>query len=306
MCAHMQTHAVAASGTTPDLSIVIVAYNCLSWLRGCIASIAGGAGPTRFELIVVDNNSTDGTAEWVLDQCPDAQLIANAENAGFARACNQGTRVSRGRYVLFLNPDTVVHEGALARTLDYMESTVPLAAASCRVLRQDGSLDLSCKRSFPSPWDAFCRMSRLSRLFPNSRLFARYDARFLDEGRRQEVPLIDGCYMMVRRSALEDIGLFDEQFFMYAEEMDWCRRAHERGWKIGYDPSGTITHFKGETTRHTPFRMLYHFHRSMALYCRKHYGRWNPLLLAIYPAIGFRLTVLTLVNLMRADKRVSA
>ncbi len=186
-----------------------------------------------------------------------------------------------------------------------MEKQPHLAAGGCKILRPDGSIDLSGKRGFPSPWDALCRMTGLSRVFPESRIFARYDARYLDEDVTQEVPLIDGCYMMMRRRAIDDIGLLDERFFMFAEEMDWCRWAHLRGWSIGYDPSGTIVHVKGEITRHAPFRMLYHLHRSMALYCRKHYSPWNPLLPLIHVGIGARFLLLSLQNFLRRERRVS-
>jgi GT2 family glycosyltransferase len=257
------------------------------------------------EVIVVDNASGDGTRDWISRCSPETRLFVNSTNLGFAKGCNLGIRESHGDYVLLLNPDTRVAAGTFLSTWEYMQSSPRLAACGCKILRPDGSMDLSCKRNFPSPWDALCRMLGLSKFFPQSTLFARYDARQLDENRRQEVPLIDGCYMMIRREALDDIGLFDERFFMYAEEMDWCRRAHLRGWSIGYDPSGTIVHIKGEITKRSPFRMLYHFHRSMALYCSKHYKPWNPVLLAVYPAIALRLAILVVVNFLKTDRRVS-
>ncbi len=289
----------------PTLSVVIVSYDCLALLQKCLASIRTGARSMTYEVIVVDNASGDGTREWISRSSPETRFFANSTNLGFAKGCNLGIRESRGDYVLLLNPDTLVAGGTFLSTWEYMQSSPRLAACGCKILRPDGSMDLSCKRNFPSPWDALCRMLGLSKFFPQSTLFARYDARQLDENCRQEVPLIDGCYMMIRREAVDDIGLFDERFFMYAEEMDWCRRAHLRGWSIGYDPSGTIVHVKGEITRRSPFRMLYHFHRSMALYCRKHYRPWNPVLLAVYPAIALRLVVLVVLNLLKTNRRVS-
>jgi len=289
----------------PALSVVIVSYNCLGPLRDCLASFPAADYSPDFEIIVVDNNSEDGTPELVPKDYPEVRLVCNSTNRGFAAGCNQGILVSEGKYVLLLNPDTVVRERALRLTYEYMEHNPRVAAASCRVLRPDGSLDPSCKRDFPTPWNAVCRVAGLSRLFPRSRVFARYDTGYLNENTTQEVPLIDGCYMMIRRAAIDDIGLFDEQFFMYWEETDWCRRAHQRGWSIGYDPSGTIIHTKGETTRHYTFRMLYHFHRSFALYYRKHLGLWNPLFLMTYPLIWIRLAALCGWNLMRRDRRVS-
>lgn len=288
-----------------QLSVVIVSYNCLGQLQQCLESVPNGAGSLQYEVIVVDNNSADGTSEWLRSALPQVRVISNKTNRGFARACNQGICEAHGRYVLLLNPDTIANDGALSSTYDFLENTPNLAAAGCKVLRPDGSLDPSCKRDFPSPWDAFCRMVGLSKLFPRKQLFARYDACDIDQNKRQEVPLIDGCYMMIRRSALDDIGLFDERFFMYAEEMDWCKRAHMRGWAIGYDPSGTIVHVKGEITRHRPFRMLYHFHLSMALYYGKYHHPWGAMSLIVYPGILLRFALLTLWNVFRAERRVS-
>ena len=264
-----------------------------------------GADGLPFETIVVDNASTDGTAEWLRAQASEVRLIANPDNRGFARASNQGIRAARGPYVLLLNPDTIVAPGTLRRTREHLEGHPGLAAASCKVVRPDGRLDPSCKREFPSTWDAFARFVGLSRLFPGSRLFARYDAAHLDEDRSQEVPLIDGCFMMIRRAALQSVGLLDERFFMYVEEMDWCRRAHDAGWSIGYDPSGTIVHLKGEITRHSTFRMLYHFHRSMALYCWKFRARWNPGVVVVLLGILTRFVVLVTWNVARRERRVS-
>jgi len=295
----------AAKTADVQLSVVIVSYNCLPLLQTCLASLAHEAGPPRFETIVVDNGSLDSTPGWLRENCPHVHVIRNGSNLGFAKGCNQGIGAALGQYVLLLNPDTVASAGALRRTFEYMEANPRLAAASCKVLRPDGELDPSCKRGFPSAWDAFCRMTGVSRLLPNSRLFARYDGGYMDENTRQEVPLIDGCFMMIRQRALEDIGPFDERFFMYAEEMDWCRRARLKGWSIGYEPSGRIIHAKGEVTRHSTFRMLYHFHRSMALYYQKYHSPWNPLGLLVYPGVVLRFVLLVLWNLFRKNRRVS-
>ena len=288
----------------PELSVIVVSYDCRELLEACLASLPRGAAGLSYEVIAVDNASRDGTAEW-LARIPRVRTVCNKHNLGFASASNQGLRESRGRYLLLLNPDTRVGDSALRRTRDYLESEPGLAAASCRVERPDGSLDPSCKREFPTAWDAFSRFSGLSRAFPRSRWFARYDARHLPDDVRQVVPLIDGCFMMIRRSALRDIGLLDERFFMYAEEMDWCRRATERGWRIGYDPSGTVVHLKGEITRRHTFRMLYHFHRSMALYCWKYRRRWDPTIAIVLPGIAGRFLLLVARNAFRRDRRVS-
>jgi GT2 family glycosyltransferase len=289
----------------PEVSVVIVAYDSAEFLPACLASIPGGAGSLPHEVIVVDNASADGTLEWLARSAPDVQVLENGVNRGFATASNQGIRAARGAYILLLNPDTRVGAEALAHTVGYLREHPRTAAASCKVLRPDGRLDPSCKREFPSLWDAFARFSGLSRVFPHSRLFARYDARYLDDAAAQEVPLIDGCFMMMRRDALNDIGLLDERFFMYAEEMDWCRRAHEGGWAIGYEPAGTTVHHKGAITRRHTFRMLFHFHRSMAVYYWKH-GHHRALgMCIVLPGLVLRCATLVVLNACRRDRHVS-
>lgn len=289
----------------PALSIIIVSYNCFSLLRTCLDSLPGGTGSLSYEVIVVDNNSQDRTVEKLAREFPATRVTSNSSNLGFTKACNQGMLAGTGKYLLLLNPDTIAGEESLAMTHAYMERVPDLAAAGCKVVRPDGSIDPSCKRGFPSPWNAFCKVAGLSKMFPCSRRFAAYDTGYLDANSRQEVPLIDGCYMMIRREALHEIGLFDESFFMYWAEADWCRRAISKGWSIGYDPTATITHIKGEITRHSTFRMLYHFHSEIGFYYRKHLGRWHPLHLILYPAIAMRLTFLVVWNLLRKDRRIS-
>ena len=293
------------SAVRPDLSVVIVAFDSLSFLRDCLSSIPSGAGRFSHEVIVVDNASSDGTAAWLSRAEPSLRAVCNRQNLGFARACNQGILAARGRYLLLLNPDTVVGDRALERTVEFLSAHRRLAAATCKIVRPGGQLDPSCKRDFPNLWDAFSRFSGLSRLLPRSRIFARYDARYLDDDVAQEVPLIDGCFMLMRHEAVEDIGLFDERFFMYAEEMDWCRRARLKGWSIGYDPSGITMHVKGAATRRHTFRMLYHFHRSMGVYYWKH-GRYRgPGMFLVLPALTLRLLILLAINACRRNRRVS-
>jgi len=285
---------------------VIVSYDSLDYLRDCLASLPAGVGRLSREVIVIDNASGDPTVEWLARSVPSVRCLPNRRNLGFARACNQGLRAAHGRFLLLLNPDTVVGNRAIESTVAYLERRQRVAAASCKVVRPDGRLDLSCKREFPSVWDAFARFVGLSRLFPRSRIFARYDARYLDEDAAQEVPLIDGCFMLIRREALEEIGLLDDRFFMYAEEMDWCRRARSHGWRIGYEPAGTTLHIKGASTRQHTFRMLYHFHRSMLLYYWKHGG--HPVLgtWIVLPSLVVRFLALVVVNLCRRERYVSA
>lgn len=301
-------HAAASplpASKIPDVSIVIVSHNSLDFLPACIAAIAHGAGNLTHEIIVVDNASSDDTLAWLARYAPGGQVLANSTNRGFACATNQGIRVARGGFILLLNPDTVVGERSIEHTVIYLRRHDHVAAASCKVMLPGNRLDPSCKREFPGLWDAFARFSGLSRLFPRSHLFARYDARYLGDDTAQEVPLIDGCFMLMRRAAVEDIGLLDERFFMYAEEMDWCRRAHLRNWSIGYEPAGVTLHYKGASTRRCTFRMLFHFHRSMGAYYWKH-GSWRvPGMALVVPGLVLRYAALVVLNACRRHPRVS-
>ncbi len=291
--------------SVPDLSIIIVSFNSAKFLPACLRSIAAGAGGLSYEVILVDNSSSDGTVAWVAMSMLGVRVIANTLNEGFARACNSGLQIARGHFLLLLNPDTVLDALALEHTANYLRKRSKIAAASCKVVMPDGRIDRSCKREFPNLWDAFTRFTGLSRVWPQSRLWARYDAAYLDDDLAQEVPLIDGCFMMIRREALDDFGFLDERFFMYAEEMDWCRRAHNAGWSIGYEPAGRVVHIKGATTQHHTFRMLYHFHRSMALYYWKH-SRWRWMgTLVVIPGLLLRFTALMILNACRKNRHVS-
>jgi GT2 family glycosyltransferase len=256
---------------SPDLSIIIVSYNTRELLLECLRSIRASAYRSEPEVIVVDNASQDGTAEAVRSHFPERLLIANSENAGFSRANNLGIEQALGRYLLLLNPDTVLEPDVLEKMTDYMDVHRDAGMVSCKLVTADGSLDLACRRSFPSLWDGLCRASGLSKLFPKSRLFARYNLTYLDENQTYTVDAINGAFMFVRREAMRQVGPLDEDYYMYIEDLDWCYRFRKAGWKIVYHPEATTLHLKGQSAKQNSSAMISELFRSTKTFYRKHY-----------------------------------
>ena len=266
-------------GTMLDLGIVIVNWNTRDLLRECLRSVFASEGDVRFGVVVVDNASTDGSAPMVRDEFPQVHVIANTENVGFPRANNQGFRhfgFEQGcsdnapRYALALNPDTVLPPRALADMVAYMDADPQLGAAGPKLVLPSGELDLACRRSFPSPEISFYRMVGLSKLFPRSRRFGRYNLTYLDPDVETEVDSVVGAFMMVRREAIRQVGLFDEAFFMYGEDLDWAYRIKQAGWRIKYNPRVQVLHVKRAASRQSR-RAQREFYRAMLIFYRKHY-----------------------------------
>ena len=262
--------------TLYDISIIIVNYNVREFLRQSLLSIRKALAPMGVvnlaaEIFVVDNGSNDGSADMVRREFPDVKLIANRANLGFARANNQALRQATGRLLVLINPDTVVQEDTFTAIRAFFDQHPETGMVGCKVLNPDGSLQLACRRSFPTPWVAFSRLSGLSRLFPNSRWFGRYNLTYLPENENAEVEAISGSFMVVRREALDQVGLLDEDFFLYGEDLDWCFRMRAAGWKIHYFPGTQIIHFKGESAKQSDLDNLRLFYQAMGLFVRKHF-----------------------------------
>lgn len=258
--------------STPDLSVIIVNYNTRDLLRDCLRSVLANLLPGGLDVIVVDNCSTDDSSAMVEREFPDVTLIRSPRNGGFAFGNNQGLRAARGCYVLLLNPDTVVPADALAKMVGFLDSHPEAGICGPRLVRADGSLDLACRRSFPTPEVSFYRIIGLSKLFPHSRRFARYNLTFLDEHHLAEVDSVVGACMMVRRSAMDQVGLLDEEYFMYGEDLDWAYRIKSLGWKVYYNPDTTVLHYKRESSKQRPVKTISEFYRAMLIFHRKHYA----------------------------------
>jgi N-acetylglucosaminyl-diphospho-decaprenol L-rhamnosyltransferase len=258
-----------------DLSIVIVNWNVCDLLRQCLNSVLGAGcrelGAGCVEVIVVDNASADGSASMVRDEFPDVRLIANAENRGFPAGNNQGIAAARGRYVFLLNPDTEVEGGALAAMVSYADAHPDVGVVGPQLLNPDGSVQ-SSRRRFPTLLIALFEATWLEPYAPR-RLLERY--RMLDrpDGAIQDVDWVDGAALMARREAIERVGLMDEGFFMYSEELDWCRRFREAGWRVVYLPEARILHYRGKSSEQVAAASHIHFQTSKVRYFRKYHGR---------------------------------
>jgi GT2 family glycosyltransferase len=247
-----------------------VSFNTRALVLECLASVYRSQGDLDLEVFLVDNASADGTVEAVRESFPKTAVIANTTNDGFSRANNRAIRLSTGDYILLLNPDTVVSEDVLISMADFMDHHPDVGMVSCKLVTGDGSLDLACRRSFPSLWDGFCRATGLSSRFPKSKLLSRYNLTYLDEDETYEVEAINGAFMFTRRRAVEEVGLLDEGFFMYGEDLDWCFRFQKNQWKIMYHPAATTIHLKGGSSSKRSSRMIREMFKSTALFYRKH------------------------------------
>lgn len=233
----------AESASRPvDVTIVIVNWNTRQMLADCLNSVIAGATDEKYELIVVDNASSDGSCEMIASDFPSVRLIRNAENRGFAAANNQGIVVSDGRYVLLLNSDTLVSPGAIAATLTFADQNPDAAVVSCRVTGPRGGTQNVCY-TFPSLLNLALSLAKLSLLFPRSRFFGRYRLSWWNYDQPRVVDAVAGCYMFVRREAIDEVGPLDECYFMYSEDVDWCWRFAQRGWKTMFAPVASIIHF---------------------------------------------------------------
>ncbi len=307
-----------------DLSICIATLNACDYLRNCLRSIReqssqlhlDNSAPTapgqpvgtpilNIELIVVDNGSTDGTLAMLQSKYNAVRLIHNDSNLGFARPINQALRASQGRYMLLLNPDTIVLPGAFNELVAYLESHPEVGICGPKVLNRDGTLQKACKRGVSRPWAAFSYFSGLSSLFPKSKFFGGYLLNYLDENEIHEVDGISGSCMLIRRQVIDQIGYLDERFFAYQEDADYCFQAKKRGWKVVYLPSAQIVHFGGQGgSRVQPYRSIYEWHRSYYLYYRKNLAGDYIFLFNwfYYFLMGLKLAVALSANAFRANK----
>ncbi len=273
-----------------SLSIVIVNFNTEKLLKGCLESVYAGANGTPLTIWVVDNNSHDESVSMVKSHFPKVQVVENRQNLGFSKANNLVISQSRSDYILLLNPDTVIIDDAIERMVKFMEAHPKIGIAGCKVLNRDGTLQLACRRSIPTPRVAFFRLSGLSRLFPKNRVMAEYNMTYADPEQTHEVDAVSGAFLMIRKKVVEEIGLLDERFFMYGEELDWCLRAKRAGWSVVYCPDAQIVHYKGESTKYNSRKATIEFYRAMYLFHKKHFARnYSPLMNGvIYTGIAFK------------------
>jgi GT2 family glycosyltransferase len=263
-----------------DLSVVIVNYKSREDLLECLESLKRDSGALSAEYLVVDNDSRDGTPEALARRFPDVRLVLNTENVGYARAVNQGIAATSGDFVLVMNPDCEVRPGTLAALAGYLRGHPRTAIAAPRILNPDGTLEYSA-RSFPDPFTfLFNRYSMLTRLFPGNPYSRRYLLTDWDHMSERDVDWVSGACMMVRREAIDRVGGMDETFFMFNEDVDWCRRMKLAGWAVSYVPAAEIVHHIGASRRRVAPRVIYARHRGMIHYFHKHHPM-NPVVAAL-------------------------
>jgi len=287
----------------PKLSIVILSYNTKRLTKECLLSLKINRGEIDFEVIVSDNGSSDGTCTMVEKEFPWVRLVENRDNLGFAAGNNKARDYCRGEYVLFLNSDTKVPKDTLKETINYIEKNEDIGALSCKIVLPNGSLDKDSRRSFPTPWVAFTHLVlRLDRIFPQSKLFARYWYGYLPANYIHEVDVIQGAFFLVRKKILDKVGWFDEDYFLDGEDIDLCWKIRKAGWKIIYFPQVSILHLKGASKgKGTYSRVIDQKSRlkykasgvtSMEIFYRKHLWTKYPVFINLIVILGIKMVKL--------------
>ncbi|SHF90560.1 Glycosyltransferase, GT2 family [Mariniphaga anaerophila] len=283
-----------------ELSVIIVNYNVKHFLEQCLHSVLKASINISAEIFVVDNNSVDGSTQLVRDKFPQVHLIENKKNVGFAKANNQAIRTAHGKYILLLNPDTVVEEDTFTKVIRFMEEHPDAGGLGVKMIDGKGNFLPESKRGLPTPWVAFCKMSGLAKLFPKSKRFGRYHLSYLNENEIHEVEILAGAFMLMRKDALDKVGLLDETFFMYGEDIDLSYRIIQGGYKNYYFPKTTIIHYKGESTKKGSLNYVKVFYKAMIIFAQKHFsgGNANAFSVLLNLAIWFRAALSVLKRIV--------
>ncbi len=287
-----------------DLSIIIVSYNTKEFVKKCIESIYETVNDVSFEVIIVDNASTDGTKEEAQNlKYPDYTYIQNSKNLGFSKANNIGIKKATGKYILFLNPDIELHSKTLDGMVKFMDEHKDAGAATCKLVTPNGKIDDATHRGFPTPWNSFTHFSGLAKLFGKTKLFGGYNLRYMDFSKTHQIDALAGAFMIVRREAGVEVGWWDEDYFFYGEDIDFCYKLKQKGWKIYYVPELSAFHYKGVSggiksiskdittaTSETRIKAQKERFRAMRLFYKKHYEQKYPKFLTslVYLGISFK------------------
>ena len=268
------------------LSIIIVNYNVKCFLEQCLCSVINASGDIDVEIIVVDNNSTDGSKGFFKGRFANVKFIWSPENAGFSKANNLALKEARGEFILFLNPDTILPEDCLEKCIAFFQQQNDMGALGLRMIDGSGTYLKESKRAFPSPFTSLFKLSGLTALFPSSKIFARYYLGQLDQNKNHEVDVLAGAFMMIKKTVLDTTGGFDERFFMYGEDIDLSYRIQKAGFKNIYFSESTIIHFKGESTKRGSLNYVRLFYGAMNLFVKKHYSSGFALFFNVIIRVG--------------------
>lgn len=258
--------------STYRLSVVIVNYNVEHFLDQCLHSVQRSSASFPVEVMIVDNNSVDGSLPMIRAKYPDYTLIANTENAGFSKANNQAIRLAKGEYVLLLNPDTVVAEDTFQKVVDFMDAYPNAGGLGVHMIDGKGNFLPESKRGLPKPMVAFYKIFGFSKIFPKSKRFGQYHLGHIDENQTSKIDVLSGAFMLMRKAALDKVGLLDEDYFMYGEDIDLSYRIQKGGFDNYYFPETSIIHYKGESTKKSSVNYVFVFYKAMVIFARKHFA----------------------------------
>jgi GT2 family glycosyltransferase len=262
-----------------------------------------------FEVLVVDNASSDGTFEMLKNEFPQVNAIFSKENLGFAKANNLAIKEAKGKYIFLLNPDTILLDENFEKLIDFAQKNPDVGAIGPKVLNSDLTIQHQCKRGFPTPWNIFCYLSGLAKIFPKSKIFAGYLLTYLDTEKIQEVDSLSGCAMVVKREVIEKVGMMDEDYYLYGDDLDWCYRIKSAGWKVVYFPETKIIHYGGKGgTGKKPYFNIYHFYRSAFIFYKKHLARKYFFLInwLVYLGIFLRFLMVIIINFFKKEKNIGS
>jgi GT2 family glycosyltransferase len=281
-----------------DLSIILLNYNTKELTKICLLSIFASKTNYKYEVIVADNGSKDGSVEMLKSEFPNVKLLENNANLGFSKGNNVGIKQSSGKYILLLNTDTQVKPDAIDLSVKYLEEHSDVGIVGAKVLLPDGTLDKACRRKFPNPWNSFLRLFGFKK-FSDYNINAPID-------QEMEIDAVMGAYLMIRKEVIDKIGLLDEEYFMYGEDLDWCWQTKHAGYKVLYYPKAEITHYKYGSSQLIPYRTINMAHTAMKIFYRKHYSsQYNWLFnQLVYLGINLRMYLVMMVNLFRNKKSV--
>jgi GT2 family glycosyltransferase len=274
-----------------DVSICMVSLNCWTVLEPCLESLVDSDNRVTYEVIVVDNDSRDGTPERLAEKFPWVRVIRNDKNVGFTKATNQGIRESRGRLILWLNTDTILRPDSLSRLVGFLDERPNAGIAGPKVLNADLTFQPQCRRGLPTPWAILAYRTGLTRLRPHSRAFGQYLLNYLPVDEAAQVDAVSGCCLLARREVWSDIGELDEAIFQFGEDIDWCVRAKQRGWQVWYAPNSEIIHLKGHGGVHSkPYQKVWGIHQAMWVFFQKHLSARYPKALSPVVMLGIAIS----------------